>query len=464
LRLKATLVSICPTEAATQAGRPSLTPELLAASGARYSRNNEGLDAILAKIDWNNLDKSVDGIFRMIDYGHQSITDMSPVAIFIDGASQYLVYLLWAICQVVGGQESSTRFILMNREGLIDPQTLGIPEELRAEWSEYNERAFSAYHQALACWEHRLDETPQLARIPTSLLEATDDKSIAAVARMKRNYGFDRSRYFVPTGMGTNVMMIMPAREWAKLCRYLHSHMLSEAQQLGAMIMEELNLVIPRLLKHAVYDDETVDQIWDEFDEDRESLGNPSDLLEVYPTPYLDIMPARGTTEEDVVKALKHHNNRYGPFGRAIRRMSVRYGVDAVTLGEIRDFNRHRTGEKFCPQTPLGFYCALDQCQDDPETLKIITELHEVGVSSTRQAAKLLKAGDPTYAYWLLLGTQFPFEQTTTGNKAIYTWELRTGPGAHYRYADHFRCILELWYQQYPQTRGLIKEGLAEPE
>ena len=46
-----TSVSIIPTEAATTAGRPALTPELLAASGARYSRNNEGLEAILSKID-----------------------------------------------------------------------------------------------------------------------------------------------------------------------------------------------------------------------------------------------------------------------------------------------------------------------------------------------------------------------------------------------------------------------------
>src|SRR5256885_2190151 len=68
--MKVTQVGIRPTEDSLRAGRPSLTPELLAASGARYSRNNEGLEAILSKIDPENLDKSVDSIFRMIDYGH----------------------------------------------------------------------------------------------------------------------------------------------------------------------------------------------------------------------------------------------------------------------------------------------------------------------------------------------------------------------------------------------------------
>jgi hypothetical protein len=67
--MKATLVSICPTDAARAAGRLALTPELLAATGARYSRNNEGLAAIAAKIDPNRLDASVDSIFRMLDSG-----------------------------------------------------------------------------------------------------------------------------------------------------------------------------------------------------------------------------------------------------------------------------------------------------------------------------------------------------------------------------------------------------------
>ena len=62
--MKVTQVSIQPTEAAQKAGRPALTPELLAASGARYSRNNEGLESILSRIDPNNLDKSVDSILR----------------------------------------------------------------------------------------------------------------------------------------------------------------------------------------------------------------------------------------------------------------------------------------------------------------------------------------------------------------------------------------------------------------
>ena len=65
--MKIQYVSISPTTTAENQGCYALTPELLAATGARYSRNNEGLDAIVSKIDFSNTDKSVDGIFKMVD-------------------------------------------------------------------------------------------------------------------------------------------------------------------------------------------------------------------------------------------------------------------------------------------------------------------------------------------------------------------------------------------------------------
>ncbi len=113
-----TQVSLRPTDAAENAGRPALTPELLAATGARYSRSNQGLQSIIDKIDPDNLDASVDGIFKMLDYGHQSIADMAPVAIFMDGISLHLAYFVWSLCPTAAGQESSTRYI--NYAGMQD--------------------------------------------------------------------------------------------------------------------------------------------------------------------------------------------------------------------------------------------------------------------------------------------------------------------------------------------------------
>jgi hypothetical protein len=42
--------------------------------------------------------------------------------------------------------------------------------------------------------------------------------------------------------------------------------------------------------------------------------------------------------------------------------------------------------------------------------------------------------------------------------------ELRTGVGSHYKYAEHCREMLKLWYNKYPNTKGILFEGTAEPE
>src|SRR5277367_2415113 len=194
--MKVTQVAIRPSQASEQAQRPSLTPELLAASGARYSRNNEGLESILSKIDPKNLEKSVDSIFRMVDYGHQSIADMVPVAIFIDGISMWLAYYIWTLCPTAGGQESSTRYIKISVDGLITPEVTGVHQD--SEWREIMKRCFASYQSAAETWEALAAKNPSLMGIPQWLLEDPYEASVKKVARMKRNYAFDRARYFLP--------------------------------------------------------------------------------------------------------------------------------------------------------------------------------------------------------------------------------------------------------------------------
>src|SRR5262252_3680432 len=249
--MKVTQVAICPSEASKKAGRPALTPELLAASGARYSRNNEGLESILSKIDPNNLEKSVDSIFRMVDYGHQSIADMVPVAMFIDGISIWLAYYIWTLCPTAGGQESSTRYIRISVDGLIPPEKLGIPASEISEWRGLMHRCFEAYQSSVEIWEELARHSPALMGIPRALLSDSSEASQKKVARMRRNYAFDRARYFLPVSAATNVMLLMSARGWVSLCQFLLSHNLQEPRELGEMVRNELELCAPRMLKYA---------------------------------------------------------------------------------------------------------------------------------------------------------------------------------------------------------------------
>ena len=473
--MNVTQVSICPSEASKKSGRPALTPELLAASGARYSRNNEGLDSILSKIDPNNLEKSVDSIFRMVDYGHQSIADMVPVAMFMDDISIWLAYYIWTLSPTAGGQESSTRYIKISVDGLISPEVLGISSEKILEWHELMEKCFQAYQASLNTWEELACENPSVMGIPRSLLEDKSETAQKRVTRMRRNYAFDRARYFLPVSSATNVMLIMSARGWVNLCQHLLSHKLPEPRRLGEMIRSELEISAPRMTKHARSTESNQQVIALEFDKlvqlaqtETGFQEKPSLDRDTSATPFLSFMLPESVCQKDFAKDFAYHANRYAPVGNSLQRTGVRFGWSQIGFAEIRDLNRHRTGSKYCPQVPRGFYYALDQiptaANQFAERRSNLIQQAEVGMSASKRALGLLQNGDPAYIYWSLLGTQYPFEHTTTADKFIYEAELRTGIGAHFRYAKHLRDVLELWYQQFPATKGLILEGSAEPE
>ncbi len=462
--MKVTQVSICPSEASEAAGRPALTPELLAASGARYSRNNEGLDAILEKIDPANMDRSVDSIFKMIDYGHQSIADMVPVAMFIDDLSILLAYLVWALCPTASGQESSTRYIRLSADGLVDPVDLAVPEEEREEWLAFMNKCFASYEQALEFWEGVATANPELMRIPLSLLDDPSEKAQKQVARMKRNYAFDRSRYFLPVAARTNMMLIMSARGWVQLCQQLFSHWLPEAQKLAARIHEELGLVAPRMFRHAQAKDSFMKGQKAEFD----ALVAQADAMTASPigeaaaTAQADLFLPPGIQDTDLAESLEFHDNRYAFAGDAARRTGIRFAWSAVAIAEIRDLNRHRTGQKYCPLVPLGFYCAMDQLPISCS--KAVGIPSETGDQSSLAAFTRLKDGRIGYLAWTVLGTQFAFEHTTTLDKFVYEAELRTGAGAHYRYALHLREAVATVGAKIPDCVRAFSLGLAEPE
>ncbi len=408
----------------------------------------------------------------MIDYGHQSIADMVPVALFIDGISLWLAYHVWTLCPTAGGQESSTRYIRMVHESLLAPDELGIDPADAPAWNNLMTNATNAYQQSVLLWEAAARENPRLMGIPQNLL---DDSSAAAqkkVARMRRNYAFDRARYFLPVAAATNSMLVMSARGWVSLCQHLLSHPLPEPRRLGEKIQAELQLAAPRLLKHARATEPHRKAIRDEFRAvvDRARAGEqpgdrPSIAQPGLATARLAVLLPEGVGERELAAALANHSNRYAPFGSALQRTAVRFGWDAMTFAEIRDLNRHRTGTKYSPQAPGGFYFAADQLPAEAESRRQqLAALGGVGGGASAQCLNLLRKGDFAHVYWSLLGTEYPFEHTTTADKFLYEAELRTGLGAHYRYAKHFRDMLAQWYERFPATRAGILEGGAEPE
>ena len=449
--MKIQYVSISPTTTANNEGCYALTPELLAATGARYSRNNEGLDAIVSKIDFSNTDKSVDGIFKMVDYGHASIADMAPIALFIDDITQYAAYFLWTLSPTAGGQECSTRYIKMDSSNVASAEDLGISEELKDAYELHIAKSFAFYEEALKLWTKIGEINTQLTKIPSSLLNSESDKDKKQVARMMRNFAFDRARVYLPVASLTGVMMIQSARAWANISAHLQSHKLKEFNLIGKEIEEKLKLGAPRLVKHCRPTDAIkayYEREWKLWNTDYDLFSGPN----LYAPPM--------TVDAD---DLNFRTNRYSPCSSNLSRIPVKFSWSHISFGEIRDLNRHRTGTKYCPFIPKGFYGSLDQLPDEGTISCNIKFFHTRFEKTTWDAHNIMKE-HPEYVYFTNLGHQYLFEHTTTADKFLYEMELRTGVGAHYKYAEHCHEILELWYKKYPKTKGIIFEGSAEPE
>lgn len=436
----------------TAADQPKVTPELLASVLARYSRSNDGLANILAKVDLANPDASIDRILKFVDYGHASIGGLTGgIAVALDGVSMWLAYKIFEIAQMADGQESSTRYITMDAANLPLPNELGIPEDLAPAWVETMAAAFSVYQREYARLDAVGQAEPQRVRLPSGATPAV-------VTRIRKNFALDRARYFIPLATRTNLAVVQTARMWAQTVKQLDSLPQVEAQLAARLIRAELVKQAPRLMRHSVaeasYQKQATLELATSLRLGLERLSTEGLKDETWV--HVDAATPPWLKESQTAsEALRYRANRYGQCGVAMRRMRVTFAWNNLAIAELRDLNRHRTGHRYTPLIQAGFYLP-PEIERTPHRA-----LLEMQASLTRT---LLERGSPAYVYSLLLGAQTPFEHSTQADKFVYEAELRTGMGAHFRYAEHLSAALHRFLEQIPEAKDWVVEGTAEPE
>lgn len=448
--MKVTGIAVVPPP--TAADLPKVTPELLASVLARYSRSNDGLANILSKVDLAHPDESIDRILKFVDYGHASIGGLTGgLAIALDGVSMWLAYKIFEIAQMADGQESSTRYITMDAANLPTPAEIGVPDDLAGEWTSVMARAFAAYNAEYARLDQLGQDKPELIRLPPNAKPAV-------VTRIRKNYALDRARYFIPFATRTNLGLVQSSRMWAATVKHLDSLGQPEARAAATAIRDVLLKMSPRLMRHSSAEKSYAEQATQEL-----ATSCRLGLERLSTAPLADkvwVKVDRDTPpwlreEQPLAEALKHRANRYGYQGTATRRARVSFAWNNMAIAELRDLNRHRTGHRYTPLIQAGFYLPPEIAHSAHQALL------DAQVRLTRE---LMQRGSPAYVYSLLLGAQTPFEHSTQADKFIYEAELRTGMGAHFRYAEHLSAALKEFFAQVPDAKAWVVEGTAEPE
>lgn len=434
-----------------------MEPEKLAAVLARYSRSNTGCEHLAER----HADDSPEAIFKFVDYGHASIAGLTGgIAIALDGVTMLLAYKLFEFAQMADGQESSTRYIPMDKSALPTPEELGIPDHLAKGWVEVCELGFELYRVSTQRLEEEIAECPELLKIP-------EDRPISEKVRerLRRNYALDRSRYFLPAACKTNIALVATARVWADIIKMLDGLMWPEAVKAARLLRSELEKAAPNLVRHSYADPAVISY-------HRDMLQAGSDIAACYPEVTSGKTRCRVLVEDHQPAFLPRvwqrdekqvRANRYSHTGLWLKRQTVRVEWSHVALAELRDLNRHRTGYRYSPLAPRGFYLpseTLAVVQDDANPTWISFR-HR----TRRLMEELARSSMPgLHAYGFFLGTQVGFEHVQQADKFLYEVELRTGLGAHFRYAEHLKQAAEQYFVLVPEARDFVVIGDAEPE
>ena len=179
------------------------------------------------------------------------------------------------------------------------------------------------------------------------------------VARIRKNYALDRARYFIPFATRTNVGLVQTSRMWALTVKQLDSLPHPEARTAAALIRDELIKQSPRLMRHSSAEKSFEEQARQEL---AVSLALGLERLSAEPlADQVWVSVDRAAPPwlpqcQPVAEALRHRANRYGQQGQATRRMRVTFAWNNMALAELRDLNRHRTGNRYTPLIQAGFY------------------------------------------------------------------------------------------------------------
>jgi hypothetical protein len=446
-----------------------LDPEVMAALLARFSRTGDGMGGILKDIsglDFNDSQKMVDRILKFIDYGHASIGGLTGgVVVGTDMISMLTPYLTFFLQSKQDGQETSTRYCEYVG-GVAAPSELNVPVRFRQKWDEVMLEGFNISRLVRQELNKRVVENPEIAHIPDGVKKSVAD-------RMRRNYGFDRSRYTLPLAALTNFGMIMTGREWADTLKYLSASPIEEMHKWADEIRTPLIEIVPHPMKHSYATAMTANYMNDFFERGFEYVKkngvNTSQLEDLVKTsiqlpPDSDKVDSLFSLEENLAKAYAGKKNRYDIARGYPEKIHVSVYWNNMAIAEARDINRQRPCHKDTLLAPVGFYMAPEMA----EAIKDIgfsDDYLRLQDKRAKLMVELAKSEAPwSYSSLLFLGDQTPFEMHTDAAHMTYVLELRTGLGVHFRYDEHMRQAFSSFEKQLPQWTKYVNLGTGEPE
>lgn len=400
-----------------------LSPEDLAMLQALYSRSADSVEKHLEKVE-----KAGSGKFmstHYVGYGHKSIGDCGTTTLFIEGVSLLAAKAIqdWPLyC----GQETSTRYIDMANQKIIDP--VGTPQSARilSRWMEFYTKS-----------QDKVVETVR-EKYPRKEGEKEEVYERAVKAR-----SFDILRGFLPAGITTQL-------SWHTNLRQAGDHLSGGLVYHPAAEIRELGLDMLKLLSEAYPSSSQAlgsAAVSGVSNKDEAGLGERA-LWELKASKYLTYShepdcESSTLTWDEGLNCFQWTNTwakvptdlreliQTRPRGCVLPRVLLMFGsltsIFLLDFGSFRDLQRHRNG--FCAMplltTELGFEpWYLDQLGTLREQASVLIKEQEKEIEEVTSDTVMRQ-------YYIPLGMRVQCTTTEGLPSFVYKLELRTSKTVH---------------------------------
>lgn len=416
-----------------------LNPEDAAMLQALYSRSADSAEVHLDKVKKSGSSRFFENY--VVGYGHKSIADCGTTTLFIEGVSLLAAKAVqdWPL---YSGQETSTRYIDMGKQKIIDP--VGTPES----------RAI------LDAWmDFYSSNQGRVAEILVQRYPKRDGEKDETYARAIKARTFDVLRGFLPAGITTQLSWHTNLRQAGDHLVSLVNHPAAEIAGLGhalqALLAERypssgFDRHVATVSGVGAKEGHEARAAW-EATVGRQFAYNGEPSLRDDQMIFCGGPPIRVTYAE-ILKTrprgcvLPHFLSDLGQF-------TFEFLLD---LGSFRDLQRHRNGVCRMPLLDLsyGFHPWYLEQLGDPANGDV-GGLRDEAVELIHAQMPRIRAISPdpvVRSYYTALGFRVPCQVTYALPALVYVMELRSGKTVHPTLRRQIHSMVRIFRENHPDV------------
>ena len=374
-------------------------PEDTAMMQALYSRSPQSVVEHAEKVKQTGSGKFMERFY--VGYGHASIADCGSTTLFIEQIS-ILADKIVQDWPLYSGQETSTRYVDMSKQPIIDPAGTTESKTILDKWMRFYLASMEGVQAHL---KNQYPKKPE---------EKEDVYEKAIQAR-----SFDILRGFLPAGITTQLSWHTNLRQaWDKLTLMVH-HPLPEARAIANDILIKLKDRYP----HSFCFQPTEEQ--ENYKE--QMMTKYAYYKPLYLTPEFSY-----TTTIEVEQLNQYRDILTRPPKTGLPHFLTELGQITfdflLDYGSFRDIPRHRNGVCRLPLLTMENGFQQWYLAQLPENIR---EQALTLIAEQKQAVEKLNISPEERQYYIALGFLVPCRVTYGLPAAVYVLELRSGVPVH---------------------------------